>query len=212
MGQPKQRKQRQKPRKKPQGVLADHEARGRVRVPPLMSLGAPMVARSWHREMLPDFLWLAAMLGRRSAWRAAYEPLDVVDEFVPDGPRILDGRLSSVALVPEDQRAAAREALRSRAPSGLPSDLGHMFARENDTLICREPLHGGHRLGAFMPSSRTVGPVAPMTAFQYARDGIAAIFRHLGIGVEDNFQPLEQALRQALYTDADGDDGEAESA
>jgi hypothetical protein len=513
-----------------------------------MSLGAPMVARSWHREMLPDFLWLAAMLGRRSAWRAAYEPLDVLDEFVPDGRRILDGRLSSFALVPEDQRAAAREALQRRAPNGLPSDLGHMFAlyptcparwlyedwleghepdtqrglevarslvaehtdkfgvretrlrmaaisrhvthrrirhpggelmdmvpkypgrltesdqrtvesmiramwgalfgmevdedpsvldwprefwtrnrelapcqvrdeydrrvpmdatedgpvdpeplmhvaeiakvleeldglggelreaqraavpgpdddegvsvllglasrlyrlthdllerpsawapataplhiraildtrilsawlvhrndremfaayrahgigrlkllrehiladlgddlddearalvddldrrvnleidelwqsvnlgsftnktmrdmaievglkrdydlvyapyssvnhaewpsvRENDTLMCREPLHGGHRLGAFMPSSRTLGPIAPMTAFQYARDGIAAIFHHLGMEVEDKFEPLERALRTAVYTDADGDGDEPESA
>ncbi len=87
-----------------------------------------MVPRSWHREMLPDFLWLAAMLGRRSAWKAAYEPLDVLDEFVPAGPRILDGRLSRFALVPEAQRAAAREALRSRAPNGLPSELGHTLA------------------------------------------------------------------------------------
>jgi hypothetical protein len=30
--------------------------------------------------------------------------------------------------------------------------------------------------------------------------------------VEDNFQALEQALRQALYTDADGDEAEPESA
>jgi hypothetical protein len=68
------------------------------------------------------------MLGRRSAWRAAYDPLDVLDTFVPDGPRILDGRLSSFALVPEAERPAARDALRTRTPNALPSDLGHMFA------------------------------------------------------------------------------------
>ncbi len=27
---------------------------------------------SWHHEMLPDFLWIALMLGRRSAWSAVY--------------------------------------------------------------------------------------------------------------------------------------------
>ena len=64
--------------------------------------------------------------------------------------------------------------------------------------MCREPLQGGHRLGAFMPSSRTLGPIAPMTAFQYARDGIAAIFDHLGMEVEDKFEPLERALRTAV--------------
>jgi hypothetical protein len=61
-----------------------------------------------------------------------------------------------------------------------------------------------------MPSSRTVGPVAPMTAFQYTRDGLTAIFQHLGIEVEDKFGPLEQALRRALYANTDGDDAEPE--
>ena len=80
--------------------------------------------------------------------------------------------------------------------------------RENDTLMCREGLHGGHRVGAFTPSSRTVNAVAPMTAFQYARDGISAIFQHLDIDVEDKFKPVEHALRNAVYTDADDDDGQ----
>jgi hypothetical protein len=31
--------------------------------------------------MLPDFLWIALMLGRRSDWRAVYRPLDIVEQF-----------------------------------------------------------------------------------------------------------------------------------
>src|SRR4051812_2416945 len=79
-------------------VLSDHRGPKRRMLPPLMQHG-PMVARSWHRQMLPDFLWIALMLGRRSAWSQVYRPLDVVDRFVPDGDRFVDGRLSTFALV-----------------------------------------------------------------------------------------------------------------
>jgi Family of unknown function (DUF5677) len=75
--------------------------------------------------MLPDFLWIALMLGRRSDWRAAYSALTVVDRFVPDGPRFADGRLTTFALVPVEQRPAARAALRAETPHALPSSFGH---------------------------------------------------------------------------------------
>lgn len=44
------------------GVLADHHRRKKVLVPPLMAVG-PTRDHSWHREMLPDFLCIALMLG-----------------------------------------------------------------------------------------------------------------------------------------------------
>jgi hypothetical protein len=94
------------------------------RIPPLMQLDNLRMV-SWHHEMLPDFIWIALMLGRRSDWRAVYRPLDVLDLFVPDGERVADGRLSSFALVPESDRAAAREAIRREAPDALPNALGH---------------------------------------------------------------------------------------
>jgi hypothetical protein len=78
--------------------------------------------------MLPDFLWVALMLGRRSDWSAAYAALDVLDRFVPeDVQRILDGRLTSFAIVPDGDRAAARDALQREAPHALPSAFGHVL-------------------------------------------------------------------------------------
>jgi hypothetical protein len=101
--------------RKRSGVLGDHEQRKRVLVPPLMTLG-PMQPRSWHSEMLPDFLWIALMLGRRSDWRAAYCALNVLDRFVPEGPRFADGRLSPFALVSQERRGAcASSELRARS-------------------------------------------------------------------------------------------------
>lgn len=112
---------------KPQRVLADHKREKRKLVPPLMQLPA-LREVSWYKEMLPDFLWLALMLGRRSDWGAAYSALEVVDRFVPEGPRFADGRLTTFGLVPEESRAAARVALRDEAPHGIPDQFGHVIA------------------------------------------------------------------------------------
>jgi hypothetical protein len=111
-----------------QRPLADHKRQGRKFVPPIMATaGDRLIERSWHREMLPDFLWIAHMLGRRSDWRAVYSALEVVDRFVPDGPRFADGRLTTFALVPETDRDAARESLRRETPHALPGVFGHVI-------------------------------------------------------------------------------------
>lgn len=104
-------------------MLPDHRQHKQKLTPPLMRF--PMTELSWHREMLPDFLWIAMMLGRWSDWTAAYSALDVVDRFVPEGPRFADGRLTTFALVPEDRREDARTALRDEAPHALPEAFGH---------------------------------------------------------------------------------------
>jgi hypothetical protein len=75
-------------------------------------MNLPLVERSWHREMLPDFLWIAMMLGRRSDWSAVRGPLEIVDRFVPEGARFADGRLTTFELVAADDRDVAREAIR----------------------------------------------------------------------------------------------------
>lgn len=90
-----------------------------------MDLPTPVTEVIWHKQMLPDFLWLALMLGFRSDWGAAYSALSVVDRFVPAGPRIADGRLTSFGVVPQDQREALRLALKHEAPHALPEAFGH---------------------------------------------------------------------------------------
>lgn len=111
-----------------QRPLTDHKRQGSTFIPPIMATaGDRLIERSWHREMLPDFLWIALMIGSRSDWRAIYSALSVVDRFVPDGPRFADGRLTTFALVPEVDRGAAREALRRETPHALPDVFGHVM-------------------------------------------------------------------------------------
>jgi hypothetical protein len=106
------------------GVLADHRGPKRRLLPPLMQNDMPWKFRSWHRETLPDFLWIALMLGRRSAWAQVRRPLDILDQFVPEGPRFLDGRLTTFALVPEERRRDAVLAVRDQTPFALPELFG----------------------------------------------------------------------------------------
>lgn len=108
-------------------MLEGHVRRGKRFIPPLMQYDN-LKTVAWHRDMLPDFLWIAVMLGRRSEWRAVYRPLDVIDRFVPEGRRIADGRLSSFALVPEADRIAARKAIQRETPHAIPSALSHALA------------------------------------------------------------------------------------
>src|SRR5688500_5115865 len=99
-------RKRQKPGPRSDAVLPGHAQHRKTLIPPLMQFG-PRREHSWHDEMLPDFLWIALMLGERSDWGAVYSALDVVDRYVPAGPRFADGRLSTFELVPEAGRNAA---------------------------------------------------------------------------------------------------------
>jgi hypothetical protein len=104
-------------------VLADHQAVGKKRIPPLMRF--PLAELTWHVEVLPDFLWIAYTLGRRSEWWAVRRALDVIDQFVPEDGDVVDGRLSAFDFVPPENRSSVRAALEVEAPGAFPSAFGH---------------------------------------------------------------------------------------
>lgn len=114
-------------RKRGSSSLGDHQRQEKTLVPPLKQL-PQMQEVSWTHEGLPDILWLAAVEQETGHLPAAHQPLDALDEFVPEGTQILDGRLSRFALIPEARRAEARGALIERAAWGLPDALGHALA------------------------------------------------------------------------------------
>jgi hypothetical protein len=175
-----------------------------------MDLAVPVRELSWHQQMLPDFLWLGLILGRRSDWRAAYSALAVVDRFVPDGPRFADGRLTTFALVPEDRREAARNALRDETPHALPDAFGHTLGLYptcpgrwlyDDWLARHEP---DPEVG--LPLLRSlVADNVDKTGVRETRLRMAAIsravthgkFRHTGGGVLDLVPRYPQGLSES---------------
>jgi hypothetical protein len=127
---------RKRKRKRRATPLKEHRRHKKTLTPPLLSLGG-IRSVSYIREFLPDLLWVAAVFDQRSAWDAAYEPLDLIEEIAPpeeverDGRKMLllvDGRISAFDYVPEAVRADIRAALAEKTPWALPDELGHAFA------------------------------------------------------------------------------------
>lgn len=100
-------------RKRQTSGMEDHRQVGRVLQPPLAQL--PLAPYSWVAELLPEMLWIDAILSGVSLNRAvgiAYRALDILDAYVPaDCRQVLTGMMSSFALVPEADRPDARKAL-----------------------------------------------------------------------------------------------------
>jgi hypothetical protein len=74
--------------------------------------------------------------------------------------------------------------------------------REGDTLLCKEPLHGNHRVGAFDPPTRQIRPSPVTSAIEHARGGIEQVFGHFGKQAEiaDALDALGDAFDTAAYS------------
>jgi hypothetical protein len=114
------------PRRQSSG-LKDHRQQKKTLTPPLLNL-PKLKLTSWPHTGVPECIWIAAVARETGSRGGPHVPLDVLDEFAPEGREIVDGRITRFAVVPEERRASAREALRSRAPAGLPEDLGHALS------------------------------------------------------------------------------------
>jgi hypothetical protein len=71
--------------------------------------------------------------------------------------------------------------------------------RENDTVLCQEPLHGGHRVGAVPQPSRHIAATPVFLALDLARDGICQVFDYYGRDVRPSFDALQKAVEAAAY-------------
>lgn len=109
------RRKKQK-RKRLTSSLKDHRKVGKVLLPPLAQLTPAMTTIDWIRDQLPEFLWIDSVLAAPGAVELFNRCLDALDPFVPDGPQLLVGTVSSFRLVPADRRPEALVAVRD---SGL---------------------------------------------------------------------------------------------
>jgi hypothetical protein len=90
-----------------------------VLTPPLAAL-PNLKPISWPHDAMPDFLWIQAIHHETRELALANDALDVLDDFVPTEAGFLDGRISSLAIVPPDRREAACKAFRGQVPWAVP--------------------------------------------------------------------------------------------
>jgi Family of unknown function (DUF5677) len=132
------KRKRAKAKRRRSTPLSEHKRHKKTLTPPFLSLpGGGFAPVFYHRDFLPDLLWVAAMFEEGGGWSAAYEPLDLIEEIAPppEAERrdrksfsVVDGRLSAFSFVPEESRADVRVALEERTPWALPDSLGHALA------------------------------------------------------------------------------------
>jgi hypothetical protein len=111
--------------------LDEHQRHRKVLTPPLLNF-PNMTPFDWRLRQ-PDMLLMAALLDSYPGdWRVV-DALEALDDFVPKGePRIIDGRLTQLEIVPRRMRPAARRALIARDPAVLPDELGHALSLFED--------------------------------------------------------------------------------
>lgn len=113
------KKRKSQPRKRQTTPLGAHRRIGKELKPPLAEI--PFTFSHWERDLLPEMLWVDAVVDHLSwdrAPSAIHAALDTLDPFAERDPKapVLSGLISDFSLVPNDRRAAARAALQD---SGL---------------------------------------------------------------------------------------------
>jgi Family of unknown function (DUF5677) len=113
-------------RRRTQTPISGHKRDRKKLVTPMNAL-PNMRPTDWVADLLPELLWVAAMLREYDEPVAAWNVLEALEPFV-DEPWALDGHMSAFALVPEDRRPEALEALDERGVPALPDSFGHALS------------------------------------------------------------------------------------
>jgi hypothetical protein len=115
-------------------TLAEHvrDRQRRELVPPLLAaMQGKHRSLTWGRDLLPEMLWTASLLVEEWPDRGEHHAaLSRLDPLVPDGPEVLNGTISSFALVPADRRTEARRWLVET--KGLTDDFANALALYSD--------------------------------------------------------------------------------
>jgi hypothetical protein len=109
------KKKKNKSSKRFTSSLQDHKQKGKRLEPPLIAnFGDTLQLVQWDRDLLPEYIWIAALFDRYTFDEAITlynHTLDIIDHFNTDEEYVLLGTISSFALVPEESRSTARSAL-----------------------------------------------------------------------------------------------------
>jgi hypothetical protein len=113
-------------RRRTQTPLAQHKRQRKKLITPMNAL-PNMRPIDWVADRLPELLWVAAMLHEYSEPAAAWRVLEALEPFAEE-PWTLDGHVSAFALVPDERRAEALDALADADVPALPDSLGHALS------------------------------------------------------------------------------------
>jgi hypothetical protein len=111
--------------------LEDHKQIGKELIPPFQQIGPPMEQVFWLRDLLPEFLWIDALVhehGKASANQILNEFLTDADRFNSHPKEILDGTIGAFRFIAEEQRNAFVEELAEKINSAIARPLRYVIS------------------------------------------------------------------------------------
>ena len=111
--------------------LADYKQIGKELIPPFLQIGVPIEQVFWLRDILPEFLWIDALVyryGNDLGNRTFNRFLSVADSFSSHPTDFLDGTVGAFGLVSEDKRSAFREQHQEEIEAAVLQPFGDVLA------------------------------------------------------------------------------------
>jgi hypothetical protein len=112
-------------------ALEHHKQVGKELVPPFQQIGTPMEQIFWLRDLLPEFLWIDALVqeyGQSTANHILNDFLTDADRFNSDPKEILDGTIGAFRLIAEGRRQAFVEELAPKMNRAVARPLRHVLS------------------------------------------------------------------------------------
>src|ERR1022692_2921749 len=112
-------------------ALEHHKQVGKELIPPFQQIGPPMEQVFWLRDLLPEFLWIDALVheyGQPTASQILNDFLTDADRFNSHPKEILDGTIGSFRFIAEGQRKTFVEELSVKINRAVAGPLRHVLS------------------------------------------------------------------------------------
>jgi hypothetical protein len=112
-------------------ALGDHKQVGKELIPPFQQIGPGMDQIFWLRDLLPEFLWIDALVqeyGQPAAAQMFNDFLSVADRFNSHPKEILDGTIGAFRFIVEGSRQAFVEELAAKIDAAVVRPFGHVLS------------------------------------------------------------------------------------
>ncbi len=112
-------------------ALEHHKQIGKELIPPFQQIGPSMEQIFWLRDLLPEFLWIDALVhdhGQPAANRILNDFLTDADRFNSHPKEILDGTIGAFRFIAEGDRRAFVEELAVKIAGAVARPLRHILS------------------------------------------------------------------------------------
>src|SRR6266516_657098 len=112
-------------------ALEHHKQIGKELIPPFQQIGPPMVQVFCFRDLLPEFLWIDALVheyGQHKASGLLNEFLAAADRFNSHPREILDGTIGAFRFISESQRGPFLEELAGLIDGSVTRPFGRILS------------------------------------------------------------------------------------